>query len=149
MNILKNQGAEINADVWNEENLEWAIMIIDSRIKYIDYEAFLVPMYDIADFRESKHDPSKVTKLKFSENTNHTIVTAIDDFKKDQEIFENVGLNSDYYLLYQGVVVEPNSNDCYSITLSFSERKDDELKYKRRDFFSKYFLYDSNESDEM
>ena len=45
LNINKNEGAEIDSEIWNEENLEWAIMIIDSRIKYIDYETLASKMY--------------------------------------------------------------------------------------------------------
>ena len=146
--IMKDE-KELNAEFWNEENLEWAIYIVDSRTRYVDYEAFLIPMYDFAGFKESTRQPAKLSKNKFDETTNSTNIHTIDDTKAGEEVFVNLGYNNDNYLLYQGTTLDPNSHDCFSIIASFSERQDDELRVKRKEFFSKFFLFDKNEVDEM
>ncbi len=147
-NILKNE-KDLNPEYWNEENLEWAIFIVDSRTRYVGYEGFLIPMYDFAGFKESTKQSSTLDKIKFEENSNSTNIHSMDDFKAGEEVFVNLGFNSDNYLLYQGTIVDPNSHDCFSIISSFSERQDDALKSKRKEFFSKFFLFDKNEVDEM
>jgi hypothetical protein len=140
---------DLNADYWNEENLEWAIFIVDSRIRYVDYEAFLIPMYDFAGFKESSRQPGKLSKFKFEENSNTTHIHALDEVKAGGLVYSDLGYNNDNYLIYQGVNLDPNSHDCFSIIASFSQRQDDELKIKRKEFFSKFFLFDKNDVDEM
>jgi hypothetical protein len=147
-NLFKNE-KDLNTEYLNEENLEWAIFIVDSRTKYVDYEGFLIPMYDFAGFKESTRQPAKLSKAKFEENSNSTNIDAIDNFKAGEEVFVNLGFSNDNYLLYHGVNVEPNSHDCFSVTATFSERQDDMLRATRKQFFSKFFLFDKNEVDEM
>lgn len=106
-------------------------------------------MYDLANIKESTQKPSMLSKNKFQENSNSTSIHALDSIKAGEEVFVNLGYNNDNYLLYHGLNVEPNSHDCFSIIVSFSERQDDPLKVSRKKFFSKFFLFDKNEIDEM
>jgi hypothetical protein len=124
-------------------------MTIDSRATYIDYEAFLAPMLDIANFKESTKNPLKLNKNKFEPETNTAEIKAIDFYSQNFQVYVNPGLNSDHYLIYHGFVLDPNVHDCYSLSLSFSDKSDDDLRDKRKQFFAKYFLFDSNENDEM
>jgi hypothetical protein len=115
---------------------------------YIDYAAFLVPMLDLAQPKESAKSLSRILKLKFEENGN-SVVKAMTDFSQGQEVFENIGYNSDNYLLYKGLVLENNFYDCYSLAASFNDKAEDGLKEIRKAVFSRYFLFDSNVSDLM
>jgi len=146
--LVQNNTDFFNLDIFTELNLEWACFILDSRMIYIDYEAFLVPMLDFAHPKESSNNPSRVLKLKFEEN-GESIVRAMTDFQKGQEVFENSGFNSDNYLLYKGAILENNFHDCYSLAASFTEKSEDGLKEFRKAVFSRYFLFDSNVSDLM
>jgi hypothetical protein len=147
--FCKNHTDVFDTDFWNVENFEWAILIIDSRISYVDFEGFLVPMLDLANYRESTKNPSKLFKPRFNPDTHIAEIKAIDYSAQDFQVWTNPGLNSDHYLIYHGFVLDPNVHDCYSLTLSFSERNDDDLRFKRKQFFSKYFLFDHNDNDEM
>lgn len=146
--LIKNNTDIFNTEVFTEENLEWGCLILDSRMIYIDYEAFLIPMLDLAHYKESEKNPSRVQKLKFEEN-GESLVKSQSDFSKGQEVFENIGYNSDNYLLYKGVVLENNFHDCYALTVSFSDKSEDGLKEYKKNVFSKYFLFDSNVQDLM
>lgn len=146
--LVVNNTQIFNPEYFNESNFEWACFILDSRMIYIDYEAFLVPMLDIFQPKQSHKNPYKVLKLKFEENGN-SIVKAIDNFEKGKEVFENIGFNSDNYLLYKGLVIENNFLDCYSLSASFNDKAEDGLKDIRKAVFSRYFLFDSNVSDLM
>ena len=146
--LAQNNTDLFNPEFFTEQNLEWGCFILDSRMVYIDYEAFLIPMLDSVNMKESAKNPSRVLKLKFEENGD-SVVRASSDFSKGQEVFENIGFNSDNYLLYKGIVLENNFHDCYSLIASFSEKAEDGLKDFRKAVFSRYFLFDSNVSDIM
>lgn len=120
-------------------------MILDTRLVYINFEAFLVPMLDFANFETS----SPVVKLKFDEAYKNSEILASRNYRPEEQIFRNIGFTNENYLLYHGIVFKDNPQDCYSLTLSFSERKDDNLKLNRARFFSKYFLFDKNQEDVM
>lgn len=105
-------------------------------------------MHDLIAFKESPRNPSKVFKGEINkEGVSHT--KAITSFYKDEEVYENIGWNNENLLTYQGKLVENNFHDCYSLTLVFSERKEDKLANKRKDFFKKYFMFDSQNIDLM
>jgi hypothetical protein len=120
-------------------------MIMDTRLIYIDYEAFLVPMLDFANFETTL----PVFKSKFEDTYSKTELKTVSSIKEEAEIFRNVGFNNENYLLYHGIALQNNQQECYSLSLSFTERKDDNLKSNRAAFFAKYFLYDKNDSDLM
>jgi len=134
-----------DSDIFNYENLEWAMLIIDTRSTIIGYESLLVPMIDIANIKESPKNPSRTLKLKFDENEN-TQVKSQSDVAKGNEVFENLALNSDNLLLYKGIINENNFYDCYSFIGNFEDRsQNDGLTNLRNSVFSKYFLFDENE----
>ena len=131
-----------DAEIFNEDNVEWALHLIDSRIQNIGHRSIFAPLLDFFRFSASNNELIKQT-----ENQNVSIKVNF-DIKKGEEIMYNPKLSSDHLLMYYGIVLENNEdNDCYSISLTFSERKDDSLASKRSAFFSKYFLYDSNHFD--
>lgn len=146
--LVQNNSETFNPEYFTESNLEWACFILDSRMIYVGYEAFLIPMMDLAQPRESAKNPARVLKLKFDENGN-AFVKANSDFFESQEVFENIGYNSDNYLLYKGLVLKNNFYDCFSLAASFNEKAEDGLKEVRKAVFSRYFLFDSNVSDLM
>lgn len=147
--IVANNTDIMDPEFFNEENLEWACLILDSRLIYVDYEAFLIPMLDFANYKESTQNPTKILRAKFDESYTTTEIKAMEDVGANSQIFENLGYSNDNYLLYHGIVLKDNSHDCYSLSLSFSERQDDSLREQRRTFFGKYFLYDKSNSDEI
>ena len=143
--MVKNNTDVLDPLFFNEENLEWACMILDSRLIYIDYEAFLVPMLDFANF-----DPTlPVFKGKFDETYSKSEIKTTSSIREDTQIFRNIGFNNENYLLYHGLALKNNQQECFSLSLTFSERKDDSLKTNRASFFAKYFLYDKNDADLM
>lgn len=105
-------------------------------------------MLDLIQPKESAVNPSRILKLKFEENGD-AVVRAMADFSKGQQVFENFGLNSDDYLIQKGIVLENNFHDCYSLSASFNDKAEDGLKEYRKAVFSRYFLFDSNTSDNM
>jgi hypothetical protein len=141
-----NNTQTLDPNFYNIENIEWACMILDSRIIYVNYEAFLIPMLDFANYREVTE---KALRLKFDEAYQTTQIKADSLISKDSQVFVNLGMSNENYLLYHGIALRDNSHDCYSVSLSFSERQDDELKANRKEFFAKYFLYDKNDIDQM
>ncbi len=143
--LVKNNTDVFDTNFFNEENLEWACMILDTRVIYIDYEAFLVPMLDFENFDTQQ----EVFKAKFDESYQKSEIKARSSVKADEQIFRNIGFNNENYLLYHGIVLKDNPQDCYSLSLSFSERKDDNLKTNRAQFFARYFLFDKTGSDQM
>lgn len=58
-------------------------------------------------------------------------------------------MNGQNLLAYHGITVDNNYYDCYGIQVTFSGNKDDSLSEKRRRFYAKFFLYDSNQVDVM
>lgn len=85
---------------------------------------------------------------KLNEETKVISVTSDKQISKGQELKVNPKLSGDNLLIHHGLSLDNNEeNDCYSLTLTFSERKDDKLGAERSKFFSKYFLFDSNHFD--
>ena len=122
-------------------------MILDSRLIYVDYEAFLVPMLDFANYQENTE---KAFRAKFEEgNPESTLIKSDSSITKGSQVFLNLGYSNQNYLLYHGIALKDNSHDCYAITATFTERQEDELREQRKNFFAKYFLFDKNEIDQM
>ena len=148
LGLVQNNTDVFNMDVFTFENLEWACFTLDSKEITIDFETFLVPMLDLVQLKESPVNPSRVLKVKFEENGD-AIVRAMADFSKGEPVFENFGLNSDDYLIHKGQVLENNFHDCYSVSASFNDKAEDGLKEYRKAVFARYFLLDSDVSDNM
>jgi hypothetical protein len=148
--IVANNTDILDPTYYNAENIEWACLILDSRIIYVNFEAFLIPMLDFANYKENPQNPSRTLKPKFTNEANtYTEIKAIADFTKGEQLFENPGYNGDHLLLYHGISLPDSYSNCYSMSLTFSERQDDPLKTRRKEFFSKYFLFDRNHIDMM
>lgn len=132
-------------DLFNVQNLEWAMIIIDTRGTQIGYENVLAPMLDLVNIKESPKNPTRTMKLKFEEN-NLAEVKSQSDVAKGAEVFENLPLSSDHLLLTKNVVNENNFHDCYSFIGNFDDRSSgDGLNTLRNHVFARYFLFDENE----
>lgn len=105
-------------------------------------------MLDFIHFDENRINPGKYFKPTFTENS-FVDFKSINNYKKDDQVFTKLPQNNEYFLIYHGEVVEDNEHDCYSLTLSFTEKQGDALSEKRKQFFQKFFLYDKNEFDLM
>jgi hypothetical protein len=90
-----------------------------------------------------------LTKFIRNPTTQSLEFQAFKDFKKDEEILFSTQLSGQNLLAYQGITVENNHYDCYGIQVTFTGNKDDSIANKRRDFFAKFFLYDSAQIDVM
>lgn len=85
---------------------------------------------------------------KLNEDNKNIEIRVTQPADANEEIKIDLKLNGDTLLVYYGEVLENNEeNDCLSLTLTFSERKDDKLTQARIKFFSRYFLFDRNHSD--
>jgi len=123
------------------------MLILDSRLIYINYEGFLVPMLDFANYRENTVNPTKIFNPKFSNDDAN--INSLYDLKKDDQIFIGLNISNDALLLHHGITLENNYYDCYLLNIGFTSRHEDPLKIERKNFFSKFFLYDSNHVDQM
>ncbi len=99
--------------------------------------------------RYSSANEEKVSVFEKDLNTSIVTVKSHKDFKKGEEVTVSGRINGMNLLTYQGVVIENNYFDCYGLVLSFSQNKDDALSQKRKEFFAKFFLYDTQELDIM
>lgn len=132
-------------NIFNKENLEWAMIIVDTRQTQISYEIFLAPMMDLVNIKESAKNPLRTLKLKFDEQDNSDVKSQ-SDVAKGNEIFENLPLSSDNLLLTKGVINENNFHDCYSYIGNFEDRSQtDGLAKFRNTIFSRYFLFDEDD----
>jgi hypothetical protein len=147
--MVANNTNEFDQDFFNTENLEWACMILDSRLMYINYEAFLIPMLDFANYQEDEENPTRTFRPKFDEGYSKTDIKTQGNYAKDKQVFENIGYSGDNYLLYHGISLPNNGHDCYSTSLTFSEKQEDNLREYRKAFFARYFLFDKNDIDQM
>jgi len=140
----------LDPELYTAENFQWAILTLDSRLIYVDYEAFLIPMLDFANFGENqKTYPTKLFRPKFNEEYITTEIKAENNFARGSQILVNPGQTGDQYLLHHGISIPNSKSNCYSLSLSFSDRQDDPLKDIRKEFFSSYFLFDQNHFDMM
>lgn len=145
--IIRNKTKEEDFDreIFNSENIEWAMMILETRATQIGFELLLVPMLDMVNIKESAKNPSRTMKLRFEENK-ISEVKSQSDVAKGNEVFENLPYNADELLLKKGVINENNFHDCYSFNGNFEDRsKQDGLARFRNVIFARYFLFDENE----
>jgi hypothetical protein len=136
--IVVNNTDTLDPEFYNKENIEWACLILDSRLIYVDFQAYLIPMLDFANYKENPINPNRFLNPKFSENS--ASIKAGYDVKKDEQLYENLKYSNDKYLLYHGITLENNYHDCYLMNRSFLSRKEDKLKQQRKSFFAKFFL---------
>ena len=145
--IVANNTDIFDTDFYNLENIEWACIILDSRLIYVDYEAFLIPMLDFANYKENSNNPDKVFQANFSGKS--TQIKAGDNLNKNEQLFESFKYSNDYLLVHHGMTLENNYHDCFLLNMGFTNRQDDSLRNERKNFFAKFFLYDSNHLDTM
>lgn len=111
---------------------------------FLLYRSVFAPMLDSFRFEVSDFKLEK----SFNSETYNVEVRVNKGISKNQEVKVNPNLSGDNLLMYHGITLENNEdNDCYSLSLTFTERKEDPLISKRSKFFGKYFLYDRNHFD--
>lgn len=135
-------------EVFSIENIDWAITTIESRLIFLNFEGFLLPMLDLMAFGANKINPTKVISFEKDDNFNFTF-KAISSFGAKTTIYDNPGFSNERLLVSTGKVSVGSTTDCYNIVLSFSGKKDDTLSKKRAEFFSKYFMFDQGHFDVM
>lgn len=133
-------------EMFSVDNLFWALVTVESRILFINYQAFILPMIESVTFEESKVDKKR--------NFTPEVLTdgsinffSMDKVAPQEVVVENINFPNDKLLMSYGQVVRNHSNDCFTVSVAFSMNTDDALHEVRRDFFSKYFLYDQNHHD--
>lgn len=134
-------------DIFSVENIEWALLTVESRIQFTNYEGVLFPMYDLISFAVNPNDKAKHS-TQITEGDKLTI-KAISNFQKGQEIYDHPNLQNERLLISYARITKDSNDDCFSLTLSYTTKKEDQLAKKRVEFFSKYFLYDQGHIDMM
>lgn len=106
-------------------------------------------MYDFVTYGINTSKPEKVGGSELKYDPFNIDFKALVSYKAGDPIIENPKLPNSRLLLSYGQVIKNSSNDCFSLTLSFSNRSEDSISKKRIDFFSKYFLFDQSHYDVM
>lgn len=148
MNLFNKNPELFNSEIFNKENMEWIFLTIDTRLKLVENSLRIVPMLDFLLIGENPQNPTKIQKISLFDSQIIKAV-AIADFSKGDMIYDNLGLSNDILMVYHGTVLENNSFDCYNLQLTFTERREDNLILKRKDFFQKFFMFDKNHIDLM
>lgn len=147
--FVQGHGDIFDKDIFTVKNIEWALLTVESKAQFINWEAFLIPMYDFVKYSSSLSNPSKNSNPTLKFEPFNISFHAMNDFYANQHITENPRLPNSKLLLSYAQVVENSVFDCFSITLTFSGRSEDSHSKKRIDFFSKYFLFDQSHYDVM
>lgn len=152
-NLLQSfEEKPFDPELFSVNNLLWALLTIDTRLNFIQYQAFMIPFLDCVVFHENPNHLGKSFNPDFKNEGNNFLITlkALDNFNKGEMIYENMPYSNEKTLIRNGKISKGKSNDCYNIELSFTRRKDeDDLAHTRADFYKKYFLYSSGEYDLM
>ena len=90
----------------------------------------------------------KVRKAEEGEN-GMIVFKSLTDFQANDNVYDNIGLGNDVYLVYNGFVKENNIHDCAEVAFTFTERREDKLSSVRIKFFQKYFMFDRAHIDVM
>jgi len=138
-----------NLDIFDEkqfsqDNIEWALATVDSKVLYGKWLAFLIPMLDHVSFAESTADSTKIFNPEVNKENNTIKVFAQNKFAKDDLITENMNMTNEKFILNYNQIITNKKKDCFSISLNFSTNKEDQLATMRAKFYQKYFLFDSN-----
>lgn len=136
-------------DVFTVANIEWALLTVESKAQFVNWEAFLIPMYDFVTYGSHRDSPHKIGESNLSYEPFSISFKAMANFKADDPILVNPKLPNSKILQSYAQVVKDSAFDCFALTLSFSSRSEDTFSKKRIDFFSKYFLFDQSHYDVM
>lgn len=128
-------------EIFNIENVEWAIYIYDILLENLEDRIFLSPF--LFHFQISSNGGNLL--LKFEENK---LEINFDNNQNQNILSKRKKISGDNLLIYYGVSIEDNEeNDCLSLGLTFSERIDDKFVQERIRFFEKFYLFDRNHFD--
>lgn len=149
--------------IFCKENLEWALYTVDSKMVFVGYEAFIIPMLEYfkmgiskVNGQEKRTSTNELKRRHYDHDTGYSDESqpliqvkfyAQDNFTANSVITENPKFANDRLLISYGRFVLDKPDDCFNISLSFSAKKEDSLAKERERFFQKYFLFDMNNHD--
>lgn len=146
--IIKENLDIFDENYFSQDNIEWAIATVESKILYGRLQTFLLPMLDHITFAESTSDSTKTfnPEVVNEENTDSKTIKvfAQNKFSKGDLVTENIKMNNERMVLNFNQMIDNRNSECFSISLNFSSNKEDRLAEIRAKFFQKYFLFDSN-----
>ena len=145
---LKNPEV-FDKEIFSIENFEWALITVESRLSYINWEALLIPMYDLISYGVNKNNRLRTFNAEKDDDKMTINIKAIDNFNKGSELYDTPIFSNEQLLISNGRIALDSSKDCLSISLSFSQRKEDSLCKKREEIFSNYFMFDETHIDLM
>lgn len=148
--ILPNT-EKFNPEHFNQENIEWALSVFDSQLQFSRFRSLVLPYINF--FELSGVEGVGSTAVTTVDKEGNTFIINVDIFGNSKVatgsvMKRNPKMSGDNIMVYYGTTLDSNdANDCLSLGLTFSERKDDKLASERISFFSKFFLYDRNHYD--
>ena len=135
-------------DIFSVSNIEWALLTVESRLIFVNYEGFLMPMLDLISYSPNKQNPSKFMTPVVDKDLTIKF-KSINSFNQGDLLYDNPNLPNEKLLVSFGKVSPGSTADCLNLVLSFTQRKEDEMSKKRVDFFAKYFMFDQGHYDVM
>lgn len=132
--------------LFSKENIFWALTVIDNRLLFSNWKGFLIPMVDSITFGERETQIERKFSPQIDEDGSLRIPANF-IFKKDSLIVDNIGFSNEKLVMSYGQFIQEYSKDCFTLRVSFTGIKDDHLADKRKEFFSKYFLFEENHHD--
>ena len=106
-------------------------------------------MASLVNYGNDPAHPEKISAFVRNPTTGLIEYPAFKAFKKDEEVVFSGQMNGQNLLAYHGITIDNNHWDCYGIQVTFTGNKDDSMASKRKNFFAKFFLYDSSQIDVM
>lgn len=135
-------------ELFSKDNIYWALTVIDNRLLFSNWEASLIPMIDCITFGVRENDNENEGKFSPQVDENRNLrIPAQSKFAKGSLIVDNIGFSNEKLVMSYGQFIQGLSKDCFTLSVSFTGIKEDTLAYKRKEFFSKYFLFDQNHHD--
>ena len=107
--FVKGQPETSNDKIFTVENLEWALLTVESRVKFINYQAYMLPMIDLFSLKNNR-DNSKKKNESFTDDK-APVIKAFDKFNKGDVLYDNDGLGNDSLLISKMDVLLDNDND--------------------------------------
>lgn len=147
--FVEDNNEVFDKEVFSLENIEWALLTVESRLLYVQWEAFLIPMYDFAEYGVNNSQNFKGNNSKKDDNKLTVSFFSPDNFDAGNSLYNIPTQDSTDLLVSNGKYIDNHYNNCFSLILTFSQRKEDELSKKRAKVFSKYFMFDEEHIDMM
>jgi len=107
-----------------ESNYFWGTVILDSRSIWWEGKRHLVPMLDFVNCYEYADSPDQVHSTTLDPTTQSFAVTqSPQNFKEEEQLFENYGQPNHIYFAYHGFTLPLNSHDCVLLEITISNEE--------------------------